>query len=77
MSAMTEVLAGFQRGLRQLPGSAGSELTISAGPFTSIDAVRAFERELSALPGVREVTVRGYVGGDRAVIDVQLSTPTT
>ena len=48
------------------------ELTVSAGPFMSIDAVRDFERALTRLPGVTEVAVRGYERGDRAIVDVQL-----
>jgi len=46
--------------------------TISAGPFPSIESVRAFEAAIQGLPGVREVDVRAYEGTDRAVIDVRL-----
>jgi hypothetical protein len=78
LSSMTEVLAGFQRALAQMPSPASrTEVTVSAGPFQSIEAVRAFERQLAALPGVKEVTVRGYEGEDRALIDVQLTPPNT
>jgi len=38
-----------------------------------VAAVRAFEQELLRLPGVREVTLRGYEGENRAMFDVQLS----
>jgi hypothetical protein len=38
----------------------------------SVDALRAFERAVSRLPGVREVAVRGYEGADRAIIEVRL-----
>jgi hypothetical protein len=51
-------------------------MTVSAGPFMSIDAVRDFERALAALPGVIEVAVRGYDRGDRAIVDVQLGQDT-
>jgi hypothetical protein len=76
LSSMTDVLAGFHRALAQLEAD-GREITISAGPFGTLDALREFERRLSALTGVGEVTVRGYEGDDRAVIDVRLDGPTT
>ncbi len=56
---------------------AASELTISAGPFGSLEALRAFAHELARLPGVRGVQVRGYEGRDRALIEVRLDSPTT
>ena len=46
---------------------------MSAGPFASTGAVLAFEEMLSGTPGVREVTVRGYEGEDRAIVDVRLA----
>ena len=36
--------------------------------------VRDFERVLSSVRGVRDVSVRGYEGAARAIIDVQLGT---
>jgi hypothetical protein len=53
-------------------GSAACEVTLSAGPFSAISELREFERALSELPGVRAVTVRGYEGSDRVIIDVGL-----
>ena len=53
------------------------ELDVSAGPFESTDAVREFERELARLPGVREVMLRGYEAGNRAIIEVQLDGDTS
>jgi hypothetical protein len=53
------------------------ELSVSAGPFTSTEALRGFERALVRLPEVREVAVRGYEGEDRAVVDVHLVEPTS
>ncbi len=50
-------------------------MTLSAGPFASIEALHEFEAALSHLRGVREVVVRGYEGTDRAIIDVQLDGP--
>jgi hypothetical protein len=51
---------------------AGELVTLSAGPFSTIGAVRAFERELTAVPGVRDVLLRGYEGDDHAVFDVRV-----
>jgi hypothetical protein len=53
--------------------SANEPVSLTAGPFASTEALRAFERGLQALPGVRAVELRGFEGGDRAVIDVHLS----
>jgi hypothetical protein len=49
------------------------EVTVSAGPFSSLDSLKAFERELAALPGVRQVTRRGFEGASRAILDVELA----
>ena len=57
--------------------TAAGALTVTAGPFASLDAVRAFERTLATLPGVASAEVRGYEGGDRAVVDVHLSGATS
>ncbi|MGH2867557.1 MAG: hypothetical protein ACRDNK_08315, partial [Solirubrobacteraceae bacterium] len=59
-------------------GAAGEDvrsLTVAAGPFASTDAVREFKRALTALPGVSGVELRGYEGGNRAIVDVLLSLP--
>lgn len=53
--------------------AAPADVTVSAGPFSSIAAVRAFERELAELPGVSEVTLRGYEGTNRAIIDILIT----
>ena len=55
------------------PGASADAITVSAGPFASIEAVRGFERALRSLPGVAGAEVRGYEGGDRALVDVHLS----
>jgi hypothetical protein len=47
-------------------------VTLSVGPFDSLDGVHAFQRAVAALPGVRETTLRGFEGEDRAIIDVRL-----
>jgi hypothetical protein len=77
LSSMHGAISEMQRALSNVPRLSATEITLSVGPFTSVDAVRAFERELERLPAVREVTLRGYEGEDRAVLDVQLSERTT
>lgn len=51
---------------------ADPSVSLSAGPFTETAQLRGFAQAVMALPGVREVVVREYAGGDRAVIDVHL-----
>jgi hypothetical protein len=77
LSSMTAVLAEFQHTLAQMQQPASTELTVSAGPFTTIAAVHAFERDLARLPGVREVSLRGYECDNRVVIEVRLAVSTT
>jgi hypothetical protein len=52
-----------------------AQVTVTAGPFSSLEAVRDFERALTTLPNVASVDLRGYEGGDRAMVDVHLSRP--
>ncbi len=82
VSAMRDLLDAYGWTLQQLPVAADPERTgdpppvlMSVGPFANTAAVRAFEQELLRLPGVREVTLRGYEGENRAMFDVQLSAP--
>lgn len=72
--AIRTLLDGYEAALRANPGEA-EVLSLAAGPFRSIDAVRAFERRLSELPEVREVSRRGYEGTDRAIVEVRLEAP--
>ena len=91
LASMRELLAGYEGVLvggsarppvrrsapsraRTRPDDAG--VTLSAGPFASLEALHEFEQAVSRLPGVREVAVRGYEGTDRAIIDVRLDRPT-
>jgi hypothetical protein len=81
--SMQELLDGYRYVLTQLPRAPSGadpasdrELTLSVGPFASVEDVRSFESALADLPNVRAVAVRGYEGTDRAVVDVQLSEPT-
>ena len=83
LEATRELLASYPTAPAQSPAGAppasspAGELSVSAGPFASTEALRAFERALGRLPEVREVTVREYGGGDRVVVDVQLFEPTS
>jgi hypothetical protein len=70
-SSLHELLNGIEAVVARI-AQGGREATIAAGPFTTIRAVRQFEQELAAVPGVREVSVRGYEGAARVIIDVQL-----
>jgi hypothetical protein len=81
---MHELLERYEAVLRLLPApdprpaAAGrDDLTVSVGPFATIEALREFERALAGLPGVREVAVRAFEGSDRAIVDVQLEDATS
>jgi hypothetical protein len=67
---------------RSAPSRAGTgtvtgdrNVTVSAAPFRSLEALREFEQAVSNLPGVREVAIQGYEGTDRAIIEVRLDPP--
>jgi hypothetical protein len=82
VSAMRDLLDAYGWTLQQLPVAADPEragdpppVMMSVGPFANTAAVRAFEQELLRLPAVREVSLRGYEGENRAMFDVQLSPP--
>jgi hypothetical protein len=84
LASIRELLAGYERVLvpaaspapsaRRTPRhrSESPDVTLAAGPFVSLEALREFERAVSRLPGVRDVAVRGYEGTDRAIIEVRL-----
>jgi len=57
------------------PAGSPSQVTVIAGPFSSLETVRDFERTLGTLPNVASVQARGYEGGDRTVVDVHLARP--
>jgi len=71
LAAIEQRLGEIQAELQ--PGYAGDEVTVSAGPFGSPGDVQAFERALSEIPGVTEVSVRGYQGSSHAIFEVRLS----
>jgi hypothetical protein len=58
-------------------GPPADEATLSAGPFASTGSLHRFERVLGGLPDVREVELRGYESGNRAILDVRLAEETT
>ncbi|MBV8220798.1 MAG: hypothetical protein JO325_20230 [Solirubrobacterales bacterium] len=75
IASMRELLDGYERVLapsaRARPEPV--RVTLSAGPFASIESLHEFEEALARLPGVRDILVRGYEGNDRAIIDVRLA----
>ena len=82
VSAMRDLLDAYGWTLQQLPVAPAPDpagepapVAMSVGPFANTAAVRSFEQELLRLPGVREVTLRGYEGENRAMFDVQLAAP--
>ena len=58
------------------PGAASRQVTLSAGPFASIEALREFEQGLLAMAGVEEVHVRAYEGENRVILEVSLGRKT-
>jgi hypothetical protein len=79
LSSMRVLLGAYEAAIAGLStsekGSAVREFTVVAGPFTSTESLRKFERTLAAIPDVREVAIRGYEGEDRAIVDVRLNEP--
>jgi len=86
LASIRELLVGYERVL--IPSASpppprraarhrldSPDVTLAAGPFARLEALREFEQAVSRLPGVREVAVRGYEGTDRAIIEVQLDQP--
>lgn len=67
-----ELLSQYAEVLERRAGERAT-VAVTAGPFSSADTVREFERALAGLPGVSAVTVREYVGADRVQVDVQLT----
>ena len=82
VASIRELLAGYDRLLSadepapwrpaRRRADAGA-VTLAAGPFPSIESVRAFEAAVARLPGVRDVDLQAYEGTDRAIIDVRLT----
>jgi hypothetical protein len=74
---LTETASSLRTPVAPATERSAPQATVSAGPFASTEALRQFEQAVSALRGVREVTVRGYQGADRAIIEVRLDPPST
>jgi hypothetical protein len=86
LASMRELLAGYERVLvgRAAPPAARRparrrpdtpDVTLSAAPFPSLEALHEFEAAVARLQGVRGVAVQGYEGTDRAIIEVRLDPP--
>ena len=75
LSLMRELLGAVERVAMAEPPApvpAGTPFSVSAGPFASTEALRSFQAALQSLPEVRAVELRGFEGGDRAILDVHL-----
>lgn len=73
VASMRELLSGYELALTHVSTRpAAPAVTLAAGPFASVAVLEHFERALLSLPGVSGVTVRGYEGSDRAVLEVHL-----
>jgi hypothetical protein len=75
MAAIDDLIRAYECSIAATPTptpSSADELMLSAGPFSSIAELREFQRALTEIPGVLEVSVRGYEGADRALIEVRL-----
>ncbi len=82
LESLQQLVDSYERTLTQNvapPPTAGkpTQFSVSAGPFTSTEAVHGFERTLERIPEVRDVQVRGYEGEDRAIVDVHLHDSTS
>lgn len=74
LAAIDELILAYESAAEQGPEAEAPapEVTVAAGPFPSIDALRDFERALAGIAGVSDVRVRAFEGADRAIIDVTL-----
>jgi len=74
LAAMRELMVGYEIALAHISASPGAPgaVTVAAGPFTGTEMLERFEQALRTLPQVGAVSVRGYEGADRAIVEVQL-----
>jgi hypothetical protein len=81
LASVRRLLDGYEAALRRVshpaPAPAGEPIEVTAGPFRDTEALREFQRTLSGLPGVRDVALRGYQSGDRAILEVHLERETS
>jgi hypothetical protein len=68
-----ELISAYEAALARRPRPPGPDLTMSAGPFATNEALEGFVAAIKTLPGVSQAAVRGFEGTDRAIIQVQLS----
>ena len=74
VASMRELLAGYELALTHVSTRPEAPaVTVAAGPFASVALLERFEHVLRTLPEVHGVTVRGYEGTDRAVLEVHLA----
>lgn len=67
------LLASVRSLLQPASGADNGAIGVSVGPLASTEALREFASVLASLDGVVNVEVRGYEGGDRALLDVHLA----
>jgi hypothetical protein len=72
LAATRDLLDGYERAVSSASSARRHQVSLSAGPFSSTDALHAFEDALGRISAVREVTVRGYDGRDRAILEVEI-----
>jgi hypothetical protein len=72
LASVRELVGSYESGRRSPEPTPLHAVTVAVGPLGSSDGLRAFERALADVPGVRAVELSGYQGADRAVLDVQL-----
>jgi hypothetical protein len=81
LASIRALLQGYEAMLGQRSGLSSASpteaVTLSAGPFASTAALHEFEHALAGIPGVHGVAVRGFVGTDQAILEVQLAEPTS
>jgi hypothetical protein len=72
LAATRDLLDGYERAVSSASSVRSHQVSLSAGPFSSTVALHAFEQALARIPVVRDVTVRGYDGPDRAILEVEI-----
>jgi hypothetical protein len=73
LSATRDLLGAYTA----VPPITQATVRLSVGPLSGTDALEDFQRRLSELPGVGNVSLREFEGEDRAVVDVHLVGPTS
>jgi hypothetical protein len=73
LRSLRELLAGYEIALGHVDaGQPAPSVTLAAGPFSGIEVLEEFQRAMAELPQVADVSVRGYEGRDRAILEVRL-----